>query len=125
MLLVLAVCFVFRRRLNDRLILTAALLFAVGIPFLLPHMHDRYFFAADALSLILVFCVPILAPVAALTQFASLLGYYAYLVMKFLLYMDHGARALLLVLAALWVYLILELRKAGETAPDRPKPKKA
>ena len=125
MLLVLAVCFVFRRRLNDRLILTAALLFAVGIPFLLPHMHDRYFFAADSLSLILVFCVPILAPVAALTQFASLLGYYAYLVMKFLLYMDHGARALLLVLAALWVYLILELRKAGETAPDRPKPKKA
>ena len=115
MLLVLLICFVYRRRLNDRLILVAAVLLAIGIPFLLPHMHDRYFFAADALSVILVFCIPLLAPVAALTQFASLLGYYAYLVMKFLLYMDRGAWALIAALAILWVFFVKELRSA---APD-------
>ena len=118
LLVLLALCLIFRRRLNDRLILTAALLMAVGIPFLLPHMHDRYFFAADALSLILVFGLPILSPVAALTQFASLLGYYAYLVKRFLLYMDHGARALILVLIALWVYFVLSLKKSPEKVLD-------
>ena len=109
--LLLAICFAFRKRLNDRLILIAALLMAVGIPFFLPHMHDRYFFAADALSLILVFGLPILSPVAALTQFASLLGYYAYFVKRFLLYMDHGARALILVLIALWIAFVWYLKK--------------
>lgn len=118
LLVLLAICFVFRRRLNDRLILTAALLMAVGIPFFLPHMHDRYFFAADALSLILVFGLPILSPVAALTQFASLLGYYAYLVKRFLLYMDHGARTLVLVLIVLWVYFVLALKKSPEKVLD-------
>ena len=118
LLVLLAICFVFRKRLNDRLIVIAALLMAVGIPFFLPHMHDRYFFAADALSLILVFGLPILSPVAALTQFASLLGYYAYFVKRFLLYMDHGARALILVLIALWVCFVLELKKSPEKVLD-------
>ena len=118
LLLLLTICFVFRKRLNDRLIVIAALLMAVGIPFFLPHMHDRYFFAADALSLILVFGLPILSPVAALTQFASLLGYYAYFVKRFLLYMDHGARALILVLIALWVCFVLELKKSPEKVLD-------
>ena len=118
LLLLLALCFVVRKRMNDRLILVAALLMAVGIPFLLPHMHDRYFFAADALSLILVFGLPVLAPVAALTQFASLLGYYAYFVMRFLLLMDHGARALILVLITLWVYFVLSLKKSPEKVLD-------
>ena len=49
----LAVCFFFRQRLNDKAILAAALLFSVGIPFLLPHMHDRYFFLCDIITLIL------------------------------------------------------------------------
>ena len=38
-----------RRRLDDRALLTCSLLIAVAVPFLLPHMHDRYFFLADAL----------------------------------------------------------------------------
>ena len=118
MLALLVLCLAFRRRLNDRLILTAALLFAVGIPFLLPHMHDRYFFAADALSLILVFCVPLLSPVAVLTEFASILGYYAYLVMKWLLTMNYGAAALIVVLIVLWIYFILEIKKAPEKVLD-------
>lgn len=118
MLLVLAFCFVYRKRMDDRLFLIAAALLAVGIPFLLPHMHDRYFFAADILTLSLAFGLPLLAPVAALTEFASLLGYYAYLVMRYLLLMDHGARALILVLLALGAAFILLLRRNTEKALD-------
>ena len=89
----------FRDRLSDRAILCAAVLFAVGIPFFLPHMHDRYFFAADILTLVLAFAIPWVLPVAPLTQFASLLGYHAYIYMRFLLPMRYGSWSLIAVLA--------------------------
>lgn len=95
---VLGVCFALRRRLTERAVLAAAILLAVGIPFLLPHMHERYFFAADILTLLLAFAAPPYAAAAILAQFASLLGYHAYLKMRFLLLMDRGAAALILVL---------------------------
>lgn len=109
MLLVLLVCFLCRRRLCDRAILGAAVLFAVGIPFLLPHMHDRYFFCADVLTLVLAFACWPCSPAAALTQFASLLGYHAYLKMRFLLPMRYGADALIavLVIAAVFFFSVL------------------
>lgn len=98
MLAVLLLCFLFRRRLSGRAVLAAALLLAVGIPFLLPHMHDRYFFAADILSVVLAFSAWEYLPAPLLTQFASLLGYHAYLKMRYLLTMDRGAWALIAVL---------------------------
>ena len=119
MLLILGLCFVFRRRLNDRLILLASVLLAVGIPFFLPHMHDRYFYAADALSLCLAFGLPLLSPVAALVQFGSLLGYYAYLVKRFLLYMDHGARAMVFALLLLLIAFAAEIRRTPEKGLDK------
>ena len=95
--------------------LAAALLFAVGIPFLLPHMHERYFFGGDVLSVVLAYACPLCIPAAALTQFASLLGYHAYLKMRYLLYVDHGARALIGVLAIAAALLFWETReKPGE-----------
>ena len=113
MLMLLIFCFLRRDRLSDRAVLTAALLFVVGIPFLLPHMHERYFFGADVLSLVLGFaCVPGI-PAALLTQFASLLGYHAYLKMRYLLYMDHGSRALIGVILLGIVQLLYDT--AGET----------
>ncbi len=96
---ILAVAWANRHKLSDQAVLGAALLFAVGIPFLLPHMHDRYFYAADLLSLVLAFSVPLFSPAALLTQFASLLGYHAYLKMRYLLPMRYGAAALILTLA--------------------------
>ncbi len=102
MLTVLLFCFLHRRRLTVRAVMAAALLFAVGIPFLLPHMHERYFFGGDVLSVVLACCSALCVPAALLTQFASLLGYHAYLKMRYLLYVDHGSRALIgtLILAA-------------------------
>jgi len=111
MLILLALAFIMRKRLNERHVLIFAALFAVGIPFLLPHMHDRYFFAADIMTLCLAFAMPITASLAVLTEFASLLGYHAYLKMRYLLLMDRGAAALILVLCSLLICLFESLRK--------------
>ena len=58
---------------SDRALLLAAAVLAAAIPFFLPHMHDRYFFAADALTLALAAAWPQLALPALLCEFASLL----------------------------------------------------
>lgn len=106
-LLVFVLGLVFRRRLDGRAIVFAALVFVVGIPLLLPHMHDRYFFLADVLTLALAVIWPRYALAAPLASFASLLGYYAYLHMRYLLPMRYGFYALLLVLIAVLVQYIL------------------
>ena len=110
MALVLFACYVNRKRLSDRAMLAAAVLLAVGIPFLLPHMHDRYFFAADILTVMLAFSVWKLSPAAVLCQFASLLGYHAYLKMRYLLPMRYGSWALIAVLVMTAALLLRELR---------------
>lgn len=111
MTLVLIVCYVNRKRLSDRAMLAAAVLLAVGIPFLLPHMHDRYFFAADILTVVLAFSVWQFSPAAVLCQFASLLGYHAYLKMRYLLPMRCGSWALIVVLVMTAALLLMELRR--------------
>ena len=114
MLTVLIVCFVFRNKLNDKSILGAALLFSVGIPFLLPHMHDRYFFLCDILTLILAFSFPVFSFAFPLAQFASLLGYHAYLKMRYLLTMNYGASALIIVIALALIFFISSLLEKDE-----------
>lgn len=117
MLGILIVCYVNRYRLSDRAVLGAAVLFAVGIPFLLPHMHDRYFFCADILTLVLAFVSWPCSPAAALTQFASLLGYHAYLKMRFLLPMRYGAAALIVTLAITLLFFFSSLESASAEPP--------
>ena len=121
MLAVLGVCFIGRRRLNDQAVFAAAVLLAVGIPFLLPHMHDRYFYAADILTLALAFAFPVYSPAALLTEFASLLGYHAYLKMRYLLPIHYGAAALLVVLAVGICFLADSL--AGKNGQNEQKRK--
>ncbi len=99
-LLVFLIATVFHDRLDTRLMLCFTLLLAVGIPFLLPHMHDRYFFAADILSLAFCFYVPATIPAAFLVQCASLLCYYAYLNGVYLV--DPRLNGLLMLLALLY-----------------------
>jgi len=96
---------------SDRALVLAAALLVVAIPFFLPHMHDRYFFAADALTLALAAAWPQLVLPAVLCEFASLLGYHAYLRMRYLLPMADGALALIAALVILAAVLALELRQ--------------
>ncbi|MEV7625373.1 hypothetical protein [Actinoplanes sp. NPDC089786] len=58
----------------DRVVL-AATTFAILLPWTLPGMHERYFFLADVLSVVLAFYRPRLWYVPLLVQAASLLSY--------------------------------------------------
>lgn len=60
-------------------VVSAALLSALFPPFFLPGAHERYFFAADALSVVYAFYDPRRWFVALLIQFASAFSYLPYL----------------------------------------------
>jgi Gpi18-like mannosyltransferase len=81
--LVLAVVFMAvasRARLTVSRVVLLAALFAILVPFFLPAMHERYFFVADVLSVIIAFYLPRrLWPVPLLVQFASFLSYLPFL----------------------------------------------
>ena len=115
----LAVCLRHRKRMGEREILLSAALMSVFIPLLLPHMHDRYFFLADVLTVAAAFILPWMIPVPVLASFASLLGYHAYLRQRYLYPMRYGTVALFAVTAALGVCLSLCLRR--EDAPPARK----
>ena len=95
-----------QRNISPGDFLVLALLFAVGLPFLLPQMHDRYFFLADVVAVCLGLSRLRYIPAIFLTQFASLLGYHAYLEGRFLFPMHYGSIALLLLLIVLLITLI-------------------
>ena len=106
-IIVLAV--ILRKKLDDRALIVLAVITVTIIPFLLPHMHDRYFFPADVLSVVLVFCVAKnlripAAAAAACQQFASLICYLAYLTTYYIpvghMYLtnDRGAIAIIISL---------------------------
>lgn len=50
-LILLALGFRLRDRLDRDAAMTMAVVLCVGVPFLLPHMHERYFFLADVFTL--------------------------------------------------------------------------
>lgn len=107
-------CFFRRDKLGNKALLLCSLLICLGVPFLLPHMHDRYFFIADVLSVAVAIVVPWLLHVPVCVSFASLLGYHAYLVWRYLLPMRYGSAALifaLLSLASSLVYITIEKGK--------------
>lgn len=63
------------RKLDGETLLVAALVSVMLVPSLLPHMHERYFFPADILSIALAVWIPRYWPVAVLMQFTSFLAY--------------------------------------------------
>lgn len=69
----------FIKRLNPKIMLFLALISAGLAPFVLPKMHDRYFYPADALSLIVGFFVPGTWFLPILYQAVSLLSYMPFL----------------------------------------------
>lgn len=58
-------------RLTNGIIVTAALFFVLLVPFVLPHMHERYYFPADILSVVFAFYFPKKWYLAATIQMAS------------------------------------------------------
>ena len=74
-------------RLGDRLdrqtCFAVAVVLAIGVPFLLPHMHERYFFLADVLTLCWVCSDVRRFPSAVLVEASSAASYRMYLRLKF------------------------------------------
>ena len=110
-----AVVFLWKRRTaSDLALLMGTTLLAIAIPFFLPHMHDRYFFGADMFTLALGCSALPLLPLALLSEFASGLGYHAYLKMRYLLLMHWGAWALIIAMGVLVFALTKELGRQPE-----------
>ena len=111
-LALLALLFFHRDALSGWNILAAGVVMAIGVPYLLPYMHERYFFLADCLTLAW-FCVDKRRfPIFFLTAAASLSSYCVYLRLKYTLVLSFfgqtwvmGAESLLLLSAlvlAVW-----------------------
>ena len=105
-----------RRRMTPVLFLGFTALTVLVIPFLLPHMHDRYFYPADVVTAVLAVCVPWLTPAAVFTQFGSFICYIAYFTgfyqrvgrSNFFLTNDRGAFTVLLAMAEVTFFLCRE-----------------
>ena len=105
-----------RHHMDNSVLLGMALVLCIGVPFFLPHMHDRYFFLADVLSFALAVAFPWESLIPALVSFGSLLGYHAYLRLRFLMPMRYGglAMAFALLLSIVFVAARLERNKKIE-----------
>lgn len=103
--------FFYRRCLSDGHILTAAVILAIGVPFLLPYMHDRYFFLAETLSVVWAYGPYHRTPVPVFVQIAGFGGYHAYLTLRYAFPMAWGAWLMLIALICVIISLGLSLRK--------------
>ena len=108
---VYAAALLLRRRLSDRLILALTLILAMGIPYLLPHMHDRYFYVAGVLALVLASTDLRFAPVPLFAELASLHCYYAYFVRYYLVQPRIGGELMLASLLLCAAYAALYAQK--------------
>lgn len=103
-----------RRRLTPALLIDAALVLCVMIPFLLPHMHERYFYLAELCALAYAVLHPRRFPVAVLLMLSALNGYLDFLsAVTFMPY----ACATFLTMGAL-CYTGLQLAHDLHTAPE-------
>jgi Gpi18-like mannosyltransferase len=120
-----------RAELHAKRIVTAAAFFSLVVPFILPGMHERYFYLADVMTLVLAFFRPRLWYAAILVELASLLSYLPFLFIK----TQHGPMVPLMVMAtmnfaallAIGYALVGDLRVsppavASQAAPEQPEP---
>ncbi|MDJ0950174.1 MAG: glycosyltransferase 87 family protein [Alphaproteobacteria bacterium] len=94
----------------------------VLMPYVLPKMHDRYFFPADVFAYLLMFVVPRLWPIAVALQLSSLLAYSKFLFgFSYGPYLGGGINTL--VIAGLALYLLhfhFSADAIGRSEPEPP-----
>ena len=110
-----------RKRLNNRVLLAAFTLTVICVPLFLPHMHDRYFYGADILSFLLALTALPLLPLPFFCSYASLLGYHAYLKMRYLHPMRYGSWALILGAAMVCAFIAASLSDAPKKISEKRK----
>jgi Gpi18-like mannosyltransferase len=121
--IVLGICWVLIARAvemtRERIVLVATL-FALLLPFLLPGMHERYFFLADVTTLVLAVYRPRLWFVPLIVQAASLLAYERYLIGSGPLQLPMTVPATMMLGAVVVVGYVLLRDAFAEPAPDEP-----
>ncbi len=93
--------------LDGEIILRLALVSALIVPFFLPRMHERYFFAADVLAIIYAFYFPRYFFVPLVIILASLFSYFPFLFGKTVI----GLSYLALLMAAMLTVVAVETIK--------------
>jgi len=72
-----------RKRMTVNIAMTLAVVLAIGVPFFLPYMHERYFFLADVICLCWVCANVRHLPAAMLVCGSSLASYLVYLRLQY------------------------------------------
>ncbi len=83
-LYLLYVAYYYRNQLSSRALVLFSYCMCLGIPWLLPSMHERYFFLADIMAVIVIMLYPKKWFLLVLTLIGSYAGYHAYLFQQFL-----------------------------------------
>ncbi|MER7009022.1 hypothetical protein ABT297_39090 [Dactylosporangium sp. NPDC000555] len=114
-LLIVAALAATRQRLTPQRLILAATLFAVAVPFLLPSMHERYFYVGDVLSVVVAFQSPRrLWFVPLLIQYASATSYVPFL------FGGQPGPLQIAALVMLAVVIVLAVQLAQELYPAKP-----
>ncbi|MDR1668452.1 MAG: glycosyltransferase 87 family protein [Oscillospiraceae bacterium] len=96
----LLVAWLKRDRLNDKTLFLLATAMVLGIPWLLPSMHERYFYLADIFCVFLAVLIPerwYFGPFCVLCSYA---GYHAFLFMEFIPYIGLQIPSLIVLFLA-------------------------
>lgn len=123
---VLILLFIKRKRITDDILLSAAVVLAIGVPFLLPNMHERYFILADVFALVWACTNRHRIPIAALVQVSSLSSYCTYLNLRYTLplyingqFYVMAFEASLMLIALIWsVFVLVQQWKQLPKAPQ-------
>lgn len=121
-MVVLAVGFLLRvskEPFTQTILLKVVLVFVLAIPFLLPEMHERYFFLADAFTVIYAFYFPRFFFIALIMQLSSLFSYAPYFLNRQIVGLPYIAVAVFVITTIACVDLVRTLY------PHLRKPKKS
>jgi hypothetical protein len=109
-------------RMSPRLLVELSLASVLLIPFFLPKMHERYFFAADVISIVFAAFSPAYYYVAIGISAVSFLAYQPYLFGQGLVPMAWLALALLAILTVVLWRTVLDLRPCPPGFGDQESP---
>lgn len=116
-------CLYWREGFTEKLLVEAFFLWALALPFLLPKMHDRYFYLADVSSLLVFFLDRKKWYVPLITVLTSYNVYQSYLMGDHLLFpISWGAMVLLALLVFLLRGFFQRLRQSAEQTGSPPLP---
>lgn len=105
-----------KRELNANRLLLLFFLSSLLIPFLLPKMHERYFYLADVSGILFAFAYRQYWYLPVLVIFASLTSYYPFLLGAQLIEMKYAAMLFLFVIAKLALLCYKEFYGKNEEA---------